>query len=131
MNLKERLIQFAEARGITINSMETKCGLSTSTLARCTDGLNTKNLAKVMRAFPELNVRWLLLGEGEPIREISETEVIARMVENQQEMQDEIDTLNKKLEDAKRKVDNADTERQAFLQIISQQANIINELHKK
>lgn len=50
------------------NSFEKHCGMPNGTINAIRDGISTKTLAKIMIAYPELNLDWLILGEGEMLK---------------------------------------------------------------
>lgn len=71
MNLKNRLIQFIEYKGFTIQSFEGRVGLSNGAVSKMGDGTRRSTLDKISTAFPELNTAWLLTGEGEMLNKES------------------------------------------------------------
>ena len=69
---KERLVQFArEKYNMGFTNFEKFTGITSGTISKIRDGISTTNLAKIMQKCPELNVRWLLLGEGQMVAENS------------------------------------------------------------
>lgn len=64
MELKERFIVAIEALGLTTNAFEKEAGISRGTVGRLEFGLRTDKLANIARAFPQLNLRYLLLEES-------------------------------------------------------------------
>ena len=75
---KERVVKFAREQ---YNMGQTKFELFTEitpgTINKIKDGISTTTLAKIIIKCPELNVRWLLLGEGDmKIPEMSPTEMM-------------------------------------------------------
>ncbi len=71
--MKERILAYCEAVGITANAFEQKAGWSPSTIYNLNKGVRSDKLADAAIAFPDLNIRWLLTGEGPMIYEISYT----------------------------------------------------------
>lgn len=66
-DLKSRLIKFARERyDYGQNKFEEFCGISRGTINKIPDGggISTATLTKIILACPEMNIRWLLLGEG-------------------------------------------------------------------
>lgn len=72
--MKTRLLQFIETIGISQNAFEDKCGLTRGTITKLNLGLRTDKLAQIADAFPSLNLRWLLLGEGSMKKTINSDE---------------------------------------------------------
>ena len=67
---KERILQFIEYKGIGITNFFKKTGIKRGFLD--TDKLDSSVsdmfLAKIIAVFPELNIEWLLTGEGNMLR---------------------------------------------------------------
>jgi hypothetical protein len=62
--MKKRLIEFLAYLGIGQNKFETTIGTSTGFVSKVGDSIRKANLAKISAAYPELNISWLLTGEG-------------------------------------------------------------------
>lgn len=64
-DLKSRLVEFARAQyDMGQNKFEEYCGISRGIINAIKDtGISTTTLTKIIVKCPELNVRWLLLGE--------------------------------------------------------------------
>jgi len=63
MEMKERFVLAIEALGLTVNAFEKGADISRGTIGRLDLGLRSDKLANIARAFPQVNLRWLLLGE--------------------------------------------------------------------
>lgn len=63
--MKQRLIIFAKTKELSIRALEDACGWAAGTIHKINHGIRSDNLASLAEKFPELNLRWLLLGEGE------------------------------------------------------------------
>ena len=67
---KRRILQFIEYKGIGITNFFKKTGIKSGFLD--TDKLDSSVsdmfLAKIIAVFPELNIEWLLTGEGDMLR---------------------------------------------------------------
>lgn len=63
--MKERIIRFINYKGITIQAFELKTGLSNGAVSKMGDGTRRRTLEKISNYYPELNINWLLTGEGE------------------------------------------------------------------
>ncbi|QHN64598.1 hypothetical protein [Bergeyella cardium] len=70
--MKERLIKFLEYLKIGQNKFAQNVGLSPSFINNLGDGINLKSLQKILKVYPQLNERWLLTGEGDMIRELTQ-----------------------------------------------------------
>lgn len=63
--IKERLITFIAAQGLTKSSFEKKCGLSNGYINNFKGNLGGGKLEDILSAFPDLSREWLIYGEGE------------------------------------------------------------------
>lgn len=77
--------------GISNNAFEDKSGLSRGTITNLKHGIRSDKLAGILRAFPEVNPRWLILGEGSPIitEDEPKEEPMPRMTEHKHTEDDE------------------------------------------
>ena len=73
-DVKTRLIQFIEHKGISKNKFEQLCGLSTRYVSNISVSIQPDKIKKISLVFPELNTGWLLTGEGEMFRKDNATE---------------------------------------------------------
>ena len=62
--VKERLIEFISYLEMGQGKFEKACGLSNGFVTNIRDGFSTPNLYKITSAYPELNINWLITGEG-------------------------------------------------------------------
>ena len=65
MELADRLKIFISYLGISNQSFEKQCGISGGTVSRLTSKSYRKTFDRISKAFPILNIEWLLTGEGE------------------------------------------------------------------
>lgn len=68
MDIKERIKQFAESKGIPVYKFEQEAGLSNGYVNSIRKGIGNEKLLLILRAFPEIRRDWLLFGEGEMLR---------------------------------------------------------------
>ena len=66
--IKERITEFIESKGISVNAFETSVGLSKSYMAKVKGSLGSDILEKILTTYPEINCMWLIKGEGEMFR---------------------------------------------------------------
>lgn len=67
--VKERLIEFLKAEGISGSEFTKKMEVSPAYLASMRKSMPEEKVEKLMKVFPQLNRDWLLYGEGEMYRE--------------------------------------------------------------
>lgn len=67
-NIKERFKQLLQILGIGQKAFETKCGMGNGTINNIKNGISSPNLEKIMDAYPEVNIEWLISGNGEAIK---------------------------------------------------------------
>lgn len=75
--VKERLIAFINYLGMSKNAFENACGLSTRYVSNISASVSPGKLKQISLKFPELNVEWLLTGQGDMLRETLSTSTIS------------------------------------------------------
>lgn len=77
-NLIARLKNILQTLNITSSAFADKCGISRATLSQLMTGRNKKIssqlLSLIHEAYPEINVLWLMFGEGEMMNSDSDAE---------------------------------------------------------
>jgi hypothetical protein len=63
--IKERLNVFVEKQGLTGRSFSSSIGKSVSYLGMMKDNISSDIILKIHEVYPQLNMAWLLFGEGE------------------------------------------------------------------
>lgn len=72
--MRERIKQFICHSGLSIADFEKNCGLANGTIAKVGNNTRRSTLDRISSAYPDLNINWLLTGEGEMLK--SQTRVI-------------------------------------------------------
>lgn len=72
MGLKERVVAYCEKKHITVHRFEKECGLSNGYLNRVTKRPSDEKLNAIASSFSDLNIDWLLTGEGEMLKTSTE-----------------------------------------------------------
>jgi len=67
--VKERLIAFINFKGITKNKFEAVCGLSKRYVSNISRSISPDVAEKISLTFPDLNMGWVMTGEGKMIKE--------------------------------------------------------------
>lgn len=67
--IQERLNLFIDAKNLSVKQFELKCGLSDGIASDASGNVNKSTLGEISNAFPDLNIVWLLTGEGEMLLE--------------------------------------------------------------
>lgn len=62
---KERIKRLISSLNITTKGFEMKCGLSNGYVSSIRKGIGYKAIEQISDAFPNVNIIWLLTGEGE------------------------------------------------------------------
>lgn len=65
MDLKSRLIEFIEYKGLSVQSFEIQCNLSNGAVSKMGNNTRRSTIDKISKSYPELNTSWLLTGEGD------------------------------------------------------------------
>lgn len=68
MTLKERVLDYCEAKGMSISAFERAAGLSNGFFKESTRNPRADKRKQISEAFPDLNISWLLTGEGEMLK---------------------------------------------------------------
>ncbi len=63
--IKDRVLEFIKAEEISVKRFETRASLSNGAVSKIGDNTRRKILDKIVSAYPQLNMNWLLTGEGE------------------------------------------------------------------
>lgn len=64
MELKDRLLRIASHYGLSVREFERQSGLNRGNISNMTGALGTDKAAKIIAAFPEVNLYWLISGRG-------------------------------------------------------------------
>lgn len=67
MTIKDRLISFIEHKHLSINKFNKTIGVSPAYINNMGESIGTNVLQQITRTYPELNIDWLIHGEGEMI----------------------------------------------------------------
>lgn len=74
--LYDRILAVVDYSGFTQNGFESACGLARGTISSINKGMRSDNIAKIAKRFPEINMTWLLTGEGKMVTKIPETDTM-------------------------------------------------------
>ncbi len=61
-SIRDKLLKYCELHDMKKNEFHLKAGLSNGFLDK-NSGITTDSLAKILKAFPDIDVTWLLIGE--------------------------------------------------------------------
>lgn len=67
-SIKQRLISYIDNKGITVREFERVCGMSNGYVRGIDTAIGEQKLKTISLQFPELNISWLLTGEGEMLK---------------------------------------------------------------
>lgn len=67
--VKERIMSFISTKGISIREFEKRSGLSNGYIKSLKDSPTVSRMSMIIRAFPEINPKWLQFGEGDMFKE--------------------------------------------------------------
>lgn len=104
MEINDRLKIFASHIGLSERQFTFNCGLSEGAL-RPGRSLNGTGLAKVKKTYPELNLYWVLLGEGEIILDSETIKEESGLVKNTTSIEHLIDQrMDEKIDERFREI---------------------------
>lgn len=67
MSTKERFVEYLKIKGIGQTAFEESAGLSRGAIAKKT-GFSADSIEKIASACPDLDINWLVTGEGEMMK---------------------------------------------------------------
>jgi hypothetical protein len=70
MNFNERILKYIEFKGLNKTDFYIKCGLPNGFLDK-SPNKSLDNILKIIQAFPELNIEWLITGKGDMLKKTS------------------------------------------------------------
>lgn len=73
-NINQRFKEFIAYKGLTVSAFERECGLSNGYVKGVKNYLGEDKRRSIILKFPELNMGWLLTGEGPMLRSEGETQ---------------------------------------------------------
>ncbi len=114
MNFNERILKYIEFKGLNKTDFYIKCGLPNGFLDK-SPNKSLDNILKIIQAFPELNIEWLITGKGDMLKKTSpEAEQIKDLQEKIylyektiRAYEDTIALLKKQLEECERNQKNS------------------------
>ena len=74
MGVKERLIEFIEHKRISRRSFALGIGASSSFVNSISRGIGAEYVERIKTAYPDLNIAWLLTGEGSMLKDVQSSE---------------------------------------------------------
>lgn len=63
--IKERLLAFIKAKGLSQRKFELSVGLSNGYVNNISKGIGAEKLQRIVEKYPDINQSWLMTGEGE------------------------------------------------------------------
>ena len=74
-NTKERLKELIKKLKVGQNKFESICGLGNGTINNSRGGISSASIAKIIAAYPKVNVEWLVSGQGNMFKDEEEMPV--------------------------------------------------------
>lgn len=70
-DMKKRLLEIAAYFNLSVRSFETECGLQRGNISNMSEtaSIGSDKLSKIFVRFPEINIEWLLTGNGEMVKD--------------------------------------------------------------
>lgn len=65
MNVRDRLIEYIAIKGISKRAFALKIGASSSFVNNISQSIGQDKINSIRKVFPDLNISWLLTGDGE------------------------------------------------------------------
>lgn len=74
MDVKQKIQQYLDYKGIKTNRFEKEVGLSNG-YWRKTNSVSANAVAEILRVYSDLSAEWILRGEGEMLRTVPGTKI--------------------------------------------------------
>ena len=106
----KRLDEYMRANGLNDHKVTVQCRLSIGAIGNARKngkGISSRNIEKILSTYKDLNARWLLTGEGEMLEvEPSQSNSVAIQLlkEQNKELMEKIEQLNRQLGDRERQI---------------------------
>lgn len=68
MGIIERIKMYCKYKGITVNKFEISSGIARGSLRYVKQSIGSEKLSGIIKAFPDLDISWLITGEGPMIK---------------------------------------------------------------
>lgn len=69
-NVKDRLIQYLKYKRVSNSEFGRRIGVSNAYVSAIRKSIQPEKIALIAKEFPDLNINWLLTGEGEMLRTV-------------------------------------------------------------
>lgn len=66
--IKDRLLKFVSSQGLTVSEFERRSSLSNGAVSKTSNNIRKATLLSISNAFPDLNMDWLVNGNGEMLK---------------------------------------------------------------
>lgn len=99
MNTAERILQFADTQSISRRKFYEKIGVSNGLLSK-SNNVGSEILEKIHKVYPELNMLWILHGEGNMLIEHKSNEIVEPIKQPESltsQMLEEVRAINEKI----------------------------------
>lgn len=72
--VRGRLLKYIHYLGVPVSAFEKSCGMSNATIANMRKSLSQDKVSTIAQNYPELNITWLMTGQGEMLEGENERE---------------------------------------------------------
>lgn len=89
--IKDRFKELLQILGVGQKAFEVKCGMGNGTINNIKNGISSPNLEKIISAYPEINIEWIITGKGTPLKnENSNNNKQKYLLDGEQEVSNDI-----------------------------------------
>ena len=103
-NVKDRLIRYLDAKGISKAEFGRRIGVSGAYITSMRKSIQPDKLKLIAEEFPDLNRDWLLYGEGEMLRKEEAPCASAGLLEKLLQQAEEIGRLKQQIAELQRRL---------------------------
>lgn len=141
-NVKNRLLQFLKYLGIGQNQFEKNVGIASGSVAQSKGNFGINIIKKIALAYPQLNIEWLIFGNGEMLKSGSGDTIISgggdvvsrnygkvNIERNaDDELQKTVSDLKKQVSELKKQIEELKVEKTELMATVANQRKMIDHL---
>ena len=122
--IQERIEQFIQCKGLSVSRFEKTVGLSNGFVRNMDKGMSTDKVMRISDVFPDLNILWLITGNGTMLTTDTATsgndedrELLRQLAQN---LQNQLDVQSRTIQDLTE-------QNKSLMQIISSQLELMKQ----
>lgn len=131
-NIKDRVLQFAKYQGVSVEKFLNEINMTYGSFkGKAKDGaLNSNAIEKIYTNYPEINLDWLIAGEGEMLKQKQQFEVssntksnnnvlVAEIIKTQMQLVDMIKTTQFQISKSQQQIEKFQADNLELIKMLS------------